>query len=491
MIARYCAHLLANFRTRFTWLEFEHISTRRIRATLRCVAPLVIALVLVAIPTMVLAAGAGGNGGTVNNALCSIPGYSATCTAGTTVGSGVSAITDPLGSLGTAAANDVFTYLMTQVSDAALWALDEVSTFVNTQTSPNLNAAWFVSNYATMELIGFMFMVPLVILACVKAAIKGQPGIAVRAGFVYAPLCVLATMVTGSTIELLLEIVDDLCKVIYGQTSANFTTFTTNVGSVLSGHNPLGAPLFVGLISAVAILLFGFIIFIELLIREGAIYIAVFFVPLVLASAVMPDVGLFLVGPRLFKQGTDLLIALIFSKLIIVSVLALTVAGLAADAQAGGFKALLVGAALLGLAAYAPYKLFTMIPAMATVAKGAGGGAVGAGAGMAASMGSGAVYSRVRRDSEARMGMGTQMLSGPGMTSGGSSAKGAGSALTRRAGSSIPSVSVVGRSSQAASSGSIVANSSSGAGNVARAGGGAPASSSPTWKVGKMGRKRK
>ncbi len=424
------AHLLARFTRGHTRLETETKQHYGPGPAARRIAAAVGAALLLLYVSPVLVHAATPTPSPSAGPICSLPLINGECTAGSTIGGSLPSLPNPVADLGTTIANAVFGYLQTTTASAALWALQQVGHFINTNTEPNLTASWFESNYSVMLLIGITMMVPILIIACVRAAMTGNPGIAIKAGVVYVPACIIGSMAAIFGVDTMLKITNGLSSLVYGSTNQNFISFATNVGKVLSGNTVL-APVFVLIMSAVAILIFGFIIFLELLMREAAIYLVVLFVPLAMAAAVMPDIGLFIVGPKLARRGVDLLMTLILSKFIIVVVLSLIVSGLAASAASGGFVALMVGVVLLALAAYAPYKLFMMIPAMESVARvhtSSGGGA--ATTGIAVS--SGAVYARVRRDNEARMGVGSTMMAGPAASGSGG---GAASNVARQASS--------------------------------------------------------
>jgi hypothetical protein len=113
-------------------------------------------------------------------------------------------------------------------------------------------------------------------------------------------------------------------------------------------------------------------VWVELLIRSSAVYVAVLFLPLALASLAWPAIS------HWCRRLVDTLVALILGKFVIVSVLSLAVGALAGGTgstpggastaggsgggSSGGFGAVLGGAALLLLAGFAPWALFRLLP---------------------------------------------------------------------------------------------------------------------------------
>ncbi|HWW54076.1 MAG TPA: hypothetical protein VNY84_09910, partial [Acidimicrobiales bacterium] len=94
----------------------------------------------------------------------------------------------------------------------------------------------------------------------------------------------------------------------------------------------------------------------ELLMRTAAVYVAVLFLPIVLAGLVWPATL------RWARRLVELLAVLILSKFVIVAVLSLAASALADGVEHGGLAALLSGASLLLLAAFAPYTLLRLVP---------------------------------------------------------------------------------------------------------------------------------
>jgi hypothetical protein len=104
----------------------------------------------------------------------------------------------------------------------------------------------------------------------------------------------------------------------------------------------------------------SFLLWVELLVRAAAVYVAVLFLPLALASLAWPAVS------HWCRRLVDTLVGLVLSKFVIVTVLSLAVSALAGgtsgQGNGGGFSAVLGGAALLFLAAAAPWALFRLLP---------------------------------------------------------------------------------------------------------------------------------
>jgi hypothetical protein len=145
--------------------------------------------------------------------------------------------------------------------------------------------------------------------------------------------------------------------------------FMTTVAAALSGGGSQPAvPAFIVFLGGIAVVVGAFLVWIELLVRAAAVYVAVLFLPLALASLAWPAIA------HWCRRLVDTLAALILGKFVIVAVLSLAAGALNAGTggsggtagnggQGGGsFADVLGGAALLLLAALAPWALFRLLP---------------------------------------------------------------------------------------------------------------------------------
>ncbi len=114
---------------------------------------------------------------------------------------------------------------------------------------------------------------------------------------------------------------------------------------------------------ALLIAVAAFVLWLELLIRAAAVYVAVLFLPLALATLVWPAIS------HWCRRLVETLAALILSKFVIVATLSLA-AGAISSGTAGtgthgsGFSAVLAGGALLVMATFVPFAILRMIPAV-------------------------------------------------------------------------------------------------------------------------------
>jgi hypothetical protein len=181
------------------------------------------------------------------------------------------------------------------------------------------------------------------------------------------PVATLGTTAAITVTQLLLGVTDwasaELAATIPGDTRSALLQVSHALAAAPvpdpAGHVGVGAfgVALLGLFMAIVAL----VVWLELVVREAAIYLTVVFLPLGFATYVWPALSSWL------RRLLEVIVALILSKLVIVAALAL--AGGALTTQEG-FGTLVAGAGMLLLAAFAPFALFKLVPiaSMASIA---------------------------------------------------------------------------------------------------------------------------
>ncbi len=263
-------------------------------------------------------------------------------------------VCDAVGSATSTVAGGVLSAIAGWVVGGASWLLDDLGKVITSTTTVNVRASWFLPHYKLMLTIAAVVAVPMLVLAAVQSVFQQNAGLVLRAAFVHLPLAGLLTVAAIQIVQLALEVTDALCtKVTTGTGDALNKTFHS-IGAVLT-HEPLPFPTFVLTVGALLIVMGAFVLWLELLVRAAAIYAAVFFLPLALASLIWPAVS------HWCKRLTETLVALVLSKFVIVAVLSLAVG---AVTSGNGFSTVLAGGALLLLASFTPFTLLRLIPLM-------------------------------------------------------------------------------------------------------------------------------
>jgi hypothetical protein len=264
-------------------------------------------------------------------------------------------------------ANSVLDALGGWVSDGATWLLAQIGTVIGDSTGIDLGASWFTAHYQTMAVLAAVVIVPLLLLGIMQSVYRQNASMLIRSVVVNVPLAILLTAVAVKLVALGLAVTDALSSAVSNGSGLDTGDFLSSVTADLSGAaaGQPTAPTFVVFLGGLAVVFGALLVWIELLIRSAAVYVAVLFLPLALASLAWPAIA------HWTRRLVDTLVALILGKFVIVSVLSLAAgalaggtgstpsgAGSSAAGGGGGFGAVLGGAALLLLSAFAPWALF-------------------------------------------------------------------------------------------------------------------------------------
>jgi hypothetical protein len=244
--------------------------------------------------------------------------------------------------------------------------LTETASALGTTTAPQLRTTWFSATYWRMTAIAAVLALPFLFAAAVQALIRSDLGLLVRSAFGYLPLAMLAIAVAAPLTMLLLAATDELCVFISSAAGDASAHFLAKAGVLIGGLTALTSSPFLAVLVGLFMIGAAFALWIELLVREAAVYVIVLMLPLAFAAMVWPARRVWAV------RAVELLVALIFSKFAIVAVLSLGGAAISSGADHGSVTAVMAGAVLILLAAFSPWVLLRMIP-LAELASGAAG----------------------------------------------------------------------------------------------------------------------
>lgn len=288
-----------------------------------------------------------------------------------------------------AAGDTVMRGVTAWVANGAGWLVGQAGKLIDATTTPRLDSPWFGQQYRAMAALAAVFALPLLLLSVLQSVLRRDSSIVLRAAFVHLPAAFLLTAGAVAVVVLFLQLTDEMCAQVsssVGSDAGSFFKDTTDALDKLAGATGQGAvPLFAvflgGLIAAVG----AFFVWIELVIRSAAVYVTVLFLPFTFVAMVWPSTA------RWCRRLVELLFAVIFSKFVIVAIMALAAAGLGQSRSDEAFQGVIAGAALMLLAALSPLVLLRLIPLAETAAhsswrSGAGSQSLGPIAGPAATM---------------------------------------------------------------------------------------------------------
>lgn len=266
--------------------------------------------------------------------------------------------------------DSVLNALGSWVSDGAVWLLARIGSVLGTTTSIDLGASWFAVHYQTMAALAGVVIVPLALLGIVQSVYRQDASMLVRSVVVHVPLALLLTAMAVKLVQLGLALTDAMSAAVAQGAGLDTGHFLSTVAVGLTatpGTSQAGTPAFVLFLGGVAVVFGAVMVWVELVIRAAAVYVAVLFLPLALASLAWPSIA------HWCRRLVDTLVALILGKFVIVSVLSLaagalaggtgsTPSGATGSGGGGGFADVVGGAALLLLSAFAPWALFRLLP---------------------------------------------------------------------------------------------------------------------------------
>ncbi len=207
---------------------------------------------------------------------------------------------------------------------------------------------------------------PFLFAAAVQAMLRSDLSLLLRSAFGYLPLGLLAVGVAAPLTALLLAGSDEMSSIVSsasGHAGASFLDRVGALGGLISGASGTA---FVSFFIALFTIAAAITLWLELLIRQAAVYVIVLMLPLFFAAMVWP-------ARRIWAaRAVELLVALILSKFAIVAVLGLGGAALG-HALIPGVGSFLAGTTLVLLAAFSPWAMLRLLPLHELAGAAAGG----------------------------------------------------------------------------------------------------------------------
>ncbi len=265
-------------------------------------------------------------------------------------------IGNPVGAVAGAVGNSAMDALTSFVVDGAVWFLTAITEAVTSSSGVTVTSTWFTQHYAAMTGLAAVFALLFLLLSAIGSAFHQDPRRIGRA-VVAVGVAGLGTAAATTVTQLLLIASDQLSALIAGTLTGDLKRAMTGATRGLAGlsvaSGAVGVPAFAALIAGLVAALAAVLIWVELLLRGVAIYATLLFFPIALSGLASEP------SRRWARRLAELLTALIFAKFVIVAILSLAAGALAAGGE--GYAGVLSGAALLLVAAFAPFLLLRVI----------------------------------------------------------------------------------------------------------------------------------
>src|SRR4051794_11901942 len=208
--------------------------------------------------------------------------------------------------------------------------------------------SWFGERYAAMWGMATLFALLIVLFIVIDAVGRGDAGLLWKAALIRLPLAFVFTGGALALTGMLLELTDAMSAGVTSAVSKDAGDFFSavvegssaagagagasggGVGGVLAGAGAV--PGFVAIVGSLVMVVGALFVWLELIVRAASIFIVVFFLPFAFMAMIWPRTQ------GVLKRSIELLGVLIFSKFVIVAILALGAAALGnASADAAGF----------------------------------------------------------------------------------------------------------------------------------------------------------
>jgi hypothetical protein len=313
---------------------------------------------------------------------CDLPGVDFVC----------NAAGDLAGSAARAAGDFVMRGVTSWVTNAAVWVTGKVGTLIDATATPDVQADWFAGQYRSMISVAGLLALPMLLLAVIQAVWRQDVWILLRSALGYLPMAFIFAGAAIVATELLVTATDGLASTVVQGLGGGSGNLLQSVGdaykNALDDTSAGAVPLFGVFLGAIILAVGAFVLWLEMVIRDAAIYVALFFLPLTFVAMVWPATS------RWARRLVEFLVAVILAKFVIVAILglasaAITQTTLAQPDSGSVFERMIAGAALLVLAAWSPFGLLRLIPMMEVTA----GSVVGQRAALSGAAGSAGIHS--------------------------------------------------------------------------------------------------
>src|SRR5690242_3280087 len=245
------------------------------------------------------------------------------------------------------------------VTNAAVWVTGKVGSLIDATATPDVQADWFTGQYRSMIAVAGLLALPMLLLALIQAVWRQDMWILLRSALGYLPMAFILAGAAIVATQLLVSVTDGLSATVV-QGLGGSGNLLQSVGdaykNALDDTSAGAVPLFGVFLGAIILAIGAFVLWLEMVIRDAAIYVALFFLPLTFVAMIWPATS------RWARRLVEFLVAVILAKFVIIAILGLASAAITQTTlgQPGDgrvFERMIAGAALLVLAAWSPFGL--------------------------------------------------------------------------------------------------------------------------------------
>lgn len=266
---------------------------------------------------------------------------------GGAVGGGIGS---DIGSAAGSVANGILDVFVGYLAKASTWLVAHIAGLIGVQTDPDLSALWFLQKARYAGVVLEATVVPLLLVATIGAVLRQDLKRLARIWAVGLPVAIVTGLAGVLLANYAMSVTDALTALVAGGHGLRVAPALTHL--TLEGIGS-GAPVLVTAALYSIAILGAVVVWLELLLRQSAIYIVLFFMPLALATYVWPA------SAAVAKRAVQILVALILSKFVILATISLGLAALSGPAR---IDQQFAGVGILLLASFAPFALMKLAP---------------------------------------------------------------------------------------------------------------------------------
>ncbi|WP_211658943.1 conjugal transfer protein TrbL [Phytoactinopolyspora halophila] len=254
-----------------------------------------------------------------------------------------------------------FDWLADAIGHAAAWMFEGVWTIFDTTTLVDVTSSGYVAVYNILFGVAVFLMLIFFCLQLITGTIRRDPSALQRAGLGLAK-SVLGSFLVITITAMLLEIVDQLCVGIVQATGTSMQEMGDRIAALAAGLTAINIAM-PGVGAIITIFLAGLaisaaaIVWFSLLIRKALLLVAIVLAPIALSGQSWDATK------GWFGKWAAFVLALIFSKLVIVVVFLVAINQVSApiDIDLASIADPIAGVVLMFVAAFAPYMTYKFI----------------------------------------------------------------------------------------------------------------------------------
>jgi hypothetical protein len=288
------------------------------------------------------------------------------CAGDTLIDSAAGAAGDVVGGAVGSAGDAVMGGIVDWAASGAAWLVTEIGQQIDKSTRPAIGSTWFGAQYAAVRQLAVALSVLFLLAAIVHAVIRQDIRLLAYSVLVALPMALLLTFTAVILVELSLAVTDWMTAQALTSLGRDSERAFERLGDLLQPGALSGNPLpgLVMFFAAVLTAVLALVVWIELVLREASIYVAVSFLPISFVAMIWRPTASWA------RRLTEWLGAIVLAKFTIAVAFAIAGSALAHSSRAGGLTTLLAGCAVLLVAALTPWVLLRMLPGSTGAAHG-------------------------------------------------------------------------------------------------------------------------